>query len=179
MIRRPPRSTQSRSSAASDVYKRQTVDNREEADQVPCESFRRVIVERHRYTVFPDSFFKHLAGCAHLVHKAVNEPDALERGKNGHEQVAERRAWLKAHRHLEKRQVALSCDLRELSTTHHRHDRGASLKRPLNAIEGLLRVARVADGEYQGIPVSYTHLRAHETRHDLVCRLLLEKKKTT
>src|SRR5450756_812561 len=24
---------------------------------------------------------------------------------------------------------------------------------------------------------SYTHLRAHETRHDLVCRLLLEKKK--
>ena len=27
--------------------------------------------------------------------------------------------------------------------------------------------------------VSYTHLRAHETRHDLVCRLLLEKKKTT
>src|SRR5450759_5288915 len=22
-------------------------------------------------------------------------------------------------------------------------------------------------------PVSYTHLRAHETRHDLVCRLLL------
>src|SRR5450756_2518614 len=28
-----------------------------------------------------------------------------------------------------------------------------------------------------GTPVSYTHLRAHETRHDLVCRLLLEKKK--
>src|SRR5450756_2766644 len=26
------------------------------------------------------------------------------------------------------------------------------------------------------LPVSYTHLRAHETRHDLVCRLLLEKK---
>src|SRR5665648_1230902 len=28
------------------------------------------------------------------------------------------------------------------------------------------------------VAVSYTHLRAHETRHDLVCRLLLEKKKT-
>ena len=26
------------------------------------------------------------------------------------------------------------------------------------------------------IAVSYTHLRAHETREDLVCRLLLEKK---
>ena len=29
------------------------------------------------------------------------------------------------------------------------------------------------------IAVSYTHLRAHETVLDLVCRLLLEKKKTT
>ena len=28
-----------------------------------------------------------------------------------------------------------------------------------------------------GAAVSYTHLRAHETREDLVCRLLLEKKK--
>ena len=28
-------------------------------------------------------------------------------------------------------------------------------------------------------PVSYTHLRAHETCADLVCRLLLEKKKNT
>ena len=28
------------------------------------------------------------------------------------------------------------------------------------------------------MPVSYTHLRAHETVLDLVCRLLLEKKKT-
>ena len=27
------------------------------------------------------------------------------------------------------------------------------------------------------LSVSYTHLRAHETREDLVCRLLLEKKK--
>src|SRR5450759_5719399 len=31
-------------------------------------------------------------------------------------------------------------------------------------------------GSHEIIPVSYTHLRAHETRHDLVCRLLLEKK---
>src|SRR5450756_2467535 len=34
---------------------------------------------------------------------------------------------------------------------------------------------RLKDGYV--MPVSYTHLRAHETRHDLVCRLLLEKKK--
>ena len=33
-------------------------------------------------------------------------------------------------------------------------------------------------GYVEGVsPVSYTHLRAHETVLDLVCRLLLEKKK--
>src|SRR5678815_5151740 len=31
--------------------------------------------------------------------------------------------------------------------------------------------------ELSMIPVSYTHLRAHETPEHLVCRLLLEKKK--
>ena len=31
----------------------------------------------------------------------------------------------------------------------------------------------------RGAAVSYTHLRAHETVLDLVCRLLLEKKKKT
>ena len=30
---------------------------------------------------------------------------------------------------------------------------------------------------YDEVAVSYTHLRAHETEADLVCRLLLEKKK--
>ena len=33
-------------------------------------------------------------------------------------------------------------------------------------------------GERGHASVSYTHLRAHETVLDLVCRLLLEKKKT-
>ena len=40
--------------------------------------------------------------------------------------------------------------------------------------EGLLLARR--SGRSVG-PVSYTHLRAHETVLDLVCRLLLEKKK--
>ena len=31
--------------------------------------------------------------------------------------------------------------------------------------------------QFDYIPVSYTHLRAHETGRNLVCRLLLEKKK--
>src|SRR5450759_5696380 len=37
--------------------------------------------------------------------------------------------------------------------------------------------ARIEAVVWRPHTVSYTHLRAHETRHDLVCRLLLEKKK--
>ena len=82
MIRRPPRSTLDRSSAASDVYKRQAG------------------VYRPRRSV--------------LYMPAANER-ALEKAKT------------------------IACDAL--------------------------------------IPVSYTHLRAHETVLDLVCRLLLEKKR--
>ena len=39
-------------------------------------------------------------------------------------------------------------------------------------------IDKLADaGRLALIPVSYTHLRAHETGRNLVCRLLLEKKK--
>ena len=40
--------------------------------------------------------------------------------------------------------------------------------------DGALDEVHIARDLY---PVSYTHLRAHETVLDLVCRLLLEKKK--
>ena len=82
MIRRPPRSTLDRSSAASDVYKRQTQDQQD-------------------------------AGGAHV-------DDGVEHRAAGLDDAA-----------------------------------------------AFLLLA----------PVSYTHLRAHETVLDLVCRLLLEKKK--
>ena len=43
---------------------------------------------------------------------------------------------------------------------------------------GYERMHRVGLQPGDGVkPVSYTHLRAHETVLDLVCRLLLEKKK--
>src|SRR5665811_1132637 len=38
-------------------------------------------------------------------------------------------------------------------------------------------IARTEDSGFSRIAVTYTHLRAHETVLDLVCRLLLEKKK--
>ena len=37
--------------------------------------------------------------------------------------------------------------------------------------------ATTTTSKHDSRAVSYTHLRAHETREDLVCRLLLEKKK--
>ena len=50
---------------------------------------------------------------------------------------------------------------------------GAGLRKCLSAKQlGLLDPAGP-------LPVSYTHLRAHETVLELVCRLLLEKKKKT
>ena len=42
-----------------------------------------------------------------------------------------------------------------------------------------LRARGTPHGEIDQRAVSYTHLRAHETVLDLVCRLLLEKKQTT
>ena len=42
---------------------------------------------------------------------------------------------------------------------------------------GLVMISILAMDEDGIDPVSYTHLRAHETVLDIVCRLLLEKKK--
>ena len=43
-------------------------------------------------------------------------------------------------------------------------------------VEGVVDAAGVGELAEGEVPVSYTHLRAHETVLDLVCRLLLEKK---
>src|SRR5450756_3048343 len=51
------------------------------------------------------------------------------------------------------------------------------LKGPTTAERGQGLASLIPEGAALVSAVSYTHLRAHETRHDLVCRLLLEKKK--
>ena len=40
----------------------------------------------------------------------------------------------------------------------------------------LIAAPHTSNWDFMLMPVSYTHLRAHETVLDLVCRLLLEKK---
>src|SRR5450756_2874046 len=77
-----------------------------------------------------------------------------------------------------------------VSTGRRKHERSQEQPPPLFAyalprllhivdsmVENPLRARIAANSTPTMIPVSYTHLRAHETRHDLVCRLLLEKKK--
>src|SRR5450756_2730438 len=55
---------------------------------------------------------------------------------------------------------------------------GDSLSHFLEVVPDARRAADFLDsGLRELVPVSYTPLRAHETRHELVCRLLLEKKK--
>src|SRR5450756_2661752 len=52
---------------------------------------------------------------------------------------------------------------------------GDSAKRALRYVNGSEEIflSMTVTNTYRNA-VSYTHLRAHETRHDLVCRLLLE-----
>ena len=103
MIRRPPRSTLDRSSAASDVYKRQ-------------------------------------------AHALAAGQDLAPAGVR----------------------LGLGDDAHQLEIVALQHD-GVVAGAHVRAVGAARR-----DGEAE--PVSYTHLRAHETVLDLVCRLLLEKK---
>ena len=109
MIGRPPRSTQSRSSAASDVYKRQGQ-------------------ARRRFHLLPRRTFTPFL----VLEQEPAAPDISAPDDPGHSE---------------------------------------------DGVEG--PEGRFSDsGGFRGtrLPVSYTHLRAHETPEHLVCRLLLETK---
>src|SRR5450759_1893474 len=69
------------------------------------------------------------------------------------------------------------CDpLSPVTSPVHSHSYLSCRYRPAALLPALCQYATCVLS-CQPLPVSYTHLRAHETRHDLVCRLLLEKKK--
>src|SRR5450756_2533777 len=145
MIRRPPRSTQSRSSAASDVYKRQgaTVPSRNETGPRP-----------RLYRLTP----------GHLIRDAGSE----------RLQISSRRFAVLA---------LLQFVLNFLAFVQggqagffHGRDMHTHVFRAIICLNKAETLACV-EPLHCSSTVSYTHLRAHETRHDLVCRLLLEKKK--
>eukprot|EP00657_Telonema_sp_P-1_P007681 TRINITY_DN27768_c0_g1_i1.p1 TRINITY_DN27768_c0_g1~~TRINITY_DN27768_c0_g1_i1.p1 ORF type:complete len:156 (-),score=28.45 TRINITY_DN27768_c0_g1_i1:52-519(-) len=143
MIRRPPRSTQSRSSAASDVYKRQTIDNPSSTDP-----------------------------------RLANRSDQYWSGGNTY--------WFRSSDYLRLKNVEIGYNIPSHLTEK------IGVKNARFYVNGLNLITwsknKVYDpesdsslGQYypQARAVSYTHLRAHETVLDLVCRLLLEKKKNT
>eukprot|EP00657_Telonema_sp_P-1_P001299 TRINITY_DN13010_c0_g1_i1.p1 TRINITY_DN13010_c0_g1~~TRINITY_DN13010_c0_g1_i1.p1 ORF type:complete len:139 (-),score=54.75 TRINITY_DN13010_c0_g1_i1:42-458(-) len=129
MIRRPPRSTQSRSSAASDVYKRQ-------ANCLIRANWAQILsVREDQEVVEPSSTFLRVSF---------------------------------GFEHLQSTNSTTTTNTQSLSPSAPNCADGDEDSR-FQAV----RAAALA-GPF---PVSYTHLRAHETVLDLVCRLLLEKKK--
>eukprot|EP00657_Telonema_sp_P-1_P011923 TRINITY_DN774_c0_g1_i2.p1 TRINITY_DN774_c0_g1~~TRINITY_DN774_c0_g1_i2.p1 ORF type:complete len:156 (+),score=69.20 TRINITY_DN774_c0_g1_i2:123-590(+) len=148
MIRRPPRSTQSRSSAASDVYKRQEK-----------------VVLAQRVSRFLSSGGRE----TEELEAATNIARALAQDMSV--QVRETLAF----------ELRLCRDIPQ--------DLAARIASDVESVSGAFveTTFALSDSQWAGliphleehahIPVSYTHLRAHETVLDLVCRLLLEKKK--
>eukprot|EP00658_Telonema_sp_P-2_P027076 TRINITY_DN20990_c0_g1_i1.p1 TRINITY_DN20990_c0_g1~~TRINITY_DN20990_c0_g1_i1.p1 ORF type:complete len:107 (+),score=17.01 TRINITY_DN20990_c0_g1_i1:178-498(+) len=69
-------------------------------------------------------------------------------------------------------------DLMDLCSRQRKMLRTSRSSRPVT-VDTILTTVLWFEREGRGIaiPVSYTHLRAHETPEHLVCRLLLEKKK--
>src|SRR5450756_3002101 len=66
-------------------------------------------------------------------------------------------------------------DLRQGGLVHSQRGKGGGYVLAVDpATVSFADVIDLIDGSHGGKAVSYTHLRAHETRHDLVCRLLLE-----
>src|SRR5450756_3255958 len=116
MIRRPPRSTQSRSSAASDVYKRQL--------EIHCHGEMSLLGEDE--------------GGPHKVDKE-QDPCGYRHGNQDARPV-------------------IAVELRLL---------GDHLQKEVEDGRGGTYPRVVDQHAEHVVPVSYTHLRAHETRHDL------------
>ena len=78
---------------------------------------------------------------------------------------------------LDRSSAASDVYKRQGLTSYGKHEGSSSLDLMSQAAQLAITDAGLKRSEIDGIPVSYTHLRAHETVLDLVCRLLLEKKK--
>eukprot|EP00658_Telonema_sp_P-2_P009376 TRINITY_DN13512_c0_g1_i2.p1 TRINITY_DN13512_c0_g1~~TRINITY_DN13512_c0_g1_i2.p1 ORF type:complete len:252 (+),score=70.42 TRINITY_DN13512_c0_g1_i2:80-835(+) len=206
MIRRPPRSTLSSSSAASDVYKRQlTTPNcpgkfvlmaRNPKDSlVSYYKFLHKLLEagklKPEYTQEVlrqgdlEGFFN-----AWIDTEAVLRPGAIgdyfcfyqDQIELAHE-LGEERAqvflyedmWADFDSELDRLARFLDMTLSDRKFEAIKDHTAISAMKHRKVVT----VNKGGFGGYKKYPVSYTHLRAHETPEHLVCRLLLEKKKKT
>eukprot|EP00658_Telonema_sp_P-2_P070928 TRINITY_DN60287_c0_g2_i1.p1 TRINITY_DN60287_c0_g2~~TRINITY_DN60287_c0_g2_i1.p1 ORF type:complete len:209 (+),score=49.05 TRINITY_DN60287_c0_g2_i1:102-728(+) len=192
MIRRPPRSTLSSSSAASDVYKRQVLPehliapafhNGNLTTLSPFEVERRRDVgwREERRPQYPTESYPVLNGtwgaegwddlyfAGALMHGADYRVGGGSMVRGFKHMVVSLFNWLSLKRH---QQPWPSVRVFEPSPNVQSAAMAGLEERLATAVLALIshEVASPA-------PVSYTHLRAHETPEHLVCRLLLEKKK--
>src|SRR5450756_1104426 len=155
MIRRPPRSTQSRSSAASDVYKRQ-------------------LYYKESSGICRWDFFDWGKQMETVMRTAHPNSVVMMMGTNDTQSVWDDGTWIsygtsKWKTAYEKRVSDMMETMLE-GGARRVYWVGMPMMRESWRNSRMKLINKI-------IPVSYTHLRAHETRHDLVCRLLLEKKK--
>ena len=178
MIRRPPRSTLDRSSAASDVYKRQPTEYLGE--------FFSLIQEIILHPGFKETDFDRLiSNQKNYVDEVIRQSSDEEYGKKYLEYVLFKGT---PYEHLTQGDSkSLASLTKDDVFTHYRRAYTRS-----NLVIGIAgdypnEFAEKMQATFNQLPegpapiaaVSYTHLRAHETVLDLVCRLLLEKKKHT
>ena len=192
MIRRPPRSTQNRSSAASDVYKRQyqaysvkkkmrtptswTMRKTRMRTKVPTDdiSIDSLLAYYYKYVANLGESAKEL-----LIDKETGKLNVITSYNRMHGYHAQ---TLKT---LEERLNSGWSSIEILGRLQDAKCGGVKAQSIGDIIPSKKPVANRADEELldpdckyrHPEPVSYTHLRAHETVLDLVCRLLLEKKK--
>ena len=193
MIRRPPRSTLDRSSAASDVYKRQGLGT------IGIGTGGQDVYAING-TSFSSPLVAGLTACLWQLHPDRTAHDvmtAVRRSASQHDHPDDDLGYgipdfWRAHLLLGGRDLTHLADPTVLAVMPVPFTdfldievyAGESDAMDLKIYDMLGRklwasTTGLEPGTYSRVPVSYTHLRAHETVLDLVCRLLLEKKTTT
>eukprot|EP00658_Telonema_sp_P-2_P068760 TRINITY_DN57729_c0_g1_i1.p1 TRINITY_DN57729_c0_g1~~TRINITY_DN57729_c0_g1_i1.p1 ORF type:complete len:220 (+),score=49.77 TRINITY_DN57729_c0_g1_i1:64-723(+) len=194
MIRRPPRSTLSSSSAASDVYKRQGIN----AEYGGISSGMSELAAGQLAAWEADEVRAAVAGSVVLLDDEFME---LVQHGPGLAKLMQLGAWTVLRLGDLHEGFGVGCDLSPIVHPAHLVLLTTDLSQPelyalpIKLADCELRVTIFhahpisRDAERAALdviaaahvlrPVSYTHLRAHETPEHLVCRLLLEKKKHT
>ena len=112
-----------------------------------------------------------------LRSQAIHQRPALLSGRDRQLRVAQNWAGVHARIHQHDRRTGFRI-ARQQRAGHRGCAAVARQEGRVHVEAAVRRQIEHSLRQNQAIPVSYTHLRAHETVLDLVCRLLLEKKNT-
>src|SRR5450756_2506628 len=163
MIRRPPRSTQSRSSAASDVYKRQGMD---------------LMFPHHECEIAQSTAALGKESVHYWMHNNMITINGQKMARSIGNFITLDQLFSGDHPALQQAYSPMTIRFFILQA-HYRSTIDFSNEALQAAEKGFQKLMKAIESLKKLKPsdssttVSYTHLRAHETRHDLVCRLLL------